>query len=668
MTLKPRIKNLYRLLPAFLLILLIGMVLLYSDRHNRVGKTSDNREYIADSLRQVKAEKGKTYHIVIIGTQDNKEKETLLGFWEKLRQWGYVKDSNLKVTFHQLPRDPRALSSLMGKLNIENPDLFVAISSGASQAAARYLHDKPVVYIRFDEYPVDGDAREDLIDAGAMTGVTQVMPLEETMALLVNSGTEVKKIATLFSDSDTLTRQLVEEGKRLLSRLTSWDMPWHVPTGKPWHVPTGKPGDETSLMIKDLLENDPDVIWIPPNAVSDEVAAEVIRQASLRHCGVVVQESNHYTSGAIAAVLPRLYPLGIRAAYLTAKLLRGEKVRDVPPETCKSFEISINYKLAAELKVHYPDTLKRLAEYGVTQFKPGRKLHFALIQYNDAPISEESREGILLGFKELGLEENKDFDLVALNAQGDVGMLNTMVMKISKDQYDIVFVTSTPTLQLAVQKLTNSPVVFTCVADPMKAGAGENFEHHHANITGISTYGDFKGGLDCFMKIMPGLKRIGTLYTPGETNSVNNLKAFTEFATSKNIEVITVPISNSSDVADAAIALTSKRLDAVCQIIDNLTSSSFSSIYKAAYDKRLPIFGFVSDQVNKGAIAGVSRDYIQGGKDAVHMAVRILRGENPADIPFRFVRHSLVYVNPASAAYFKVSIPPEVLQHAIIVK
>ena len=43
-------------------------------------------------------------------------------------------------------------------------------------------------------------------------------------------------------------------------------------------------------------------------------------------------------------------------------------------------------------------------------------------------------------------------------------------------------------------------------------------------------------------------------------------------------EVEVVGVSSSGEVADAALALCGRNLDAICQISDNLTGASFASI------------------------------------------------------------------------------------------
>jgi ABC-type uncharacterized transport system substrate-binding protein len=291
-----------------------------------------------------------------------------------------------------------------------------------------------------------------------------------------------------------------------------------------------------------------------------------------------------------------------------------------------------------------------------------QKRHFALIQYNDSPLSDLSRQGILDELKTDGFVEGKDFEIAISNAQGDIATLNLMVDAVVNDKPDLVFVTSTPTLQAVAQKIKTTPVVFTVVADPILAGAGKSFEDHLPNVTGISTLGDYEGMIRWVKTVLPSAKTIGTLFSPGESNSVKNMTDLKQFAELSNLKLISVPVNSSQEVSDATLSLASRQPDVICQIVDNLTSSAAATIIKIAREQKIPVFGFVSDQSVKGAVLVVSRDYHQAGADAVKLAKRILDGELPSKIPFEFVSKTNIIINPKAAADFHIILPETLYQ------
>jgi len=294
----------------------------------------------------------------------------------------------------------------------------------------------------------------------------------------------------------------------------------------------------------------------------------------------------------------------------------------------------------------------------------GKTYKICLVQYIDSPISEDTKQGVIEGLHNSGLQEGKDYTLKIYNAQGDVSTLNSIMDMVNNEAYTVIIVSSTPTLQAALNKVKNAPIVFTTVADPVAGGAGESFAEHLPNVTGISTLGDYEGLVKILPRILPNARTIGTLFAPGEINSVVNKDHFDRFTRKYNLKLVAVPVNSTADVSNAAQSLAGQNIDALCQIICNLTDAAFPAIAQAAQKKRIPLFGFTDKQIAQGAIAVVSRDYVQAGKDAVMLVLRILKGENPAQIPFALVSKSNLIINKRAARNYGITIPDDLLKQA----
>ncbi len=294
----------------------------------------------------------------------------------------------------------------------------------------------------------------------------------------------------------------------------------------------------------------------------------------------------------------------------------------------------------------------------------GKPWKLNLLYYVDAPAYEEALEGVMKGLKESGLVENRDFTLMVRNAQGDMATANSMVDLATANDLDLLITLSTPMLQAAINRAGNLPIVFSIVANPLLAGAGMSNEQHRPNLTGIYTTSDFQGMMEVLPLIMPQVRRIGTLFVPSEVNSVFYKDLLTEAAQQVGVEVIAVGVSSTAEVVDGALALTSKQLDAICQISDNLTSAAFVSIIRAAEQAHLPLFGFQSSHLHDGAVAVIARDFEDAGREAAFLAVRILQGESPASIPFQPIQQSRLMINLDVARAANLTIPTSLLQRA----
>ena len=311
-----------------------------------------------------------------------------------------------------------------------------------------------------------------------------------------------------------------------------------------------------------------------------------------------------------------------------------------------------------------------ISDWGRRQPGPGResltkkwKVH--LIELNNVLDVEESEQGILKGLEETKLVPGRDYEIKIRNAQGDMATVNALVDASLSEGADLLITLSTPTLQAAIQRAQQRiPIVFTYVASAIAAGAGRSNEDHLPNVTGVPMVAAYDEMMPLIRQSAPGVRRIGTLFVPAEVNMVFNKEELVKAARKAGLEVAAVGVNVSSDVPDSALALTAQRIDAICQIPGNLTAAAFGGIVQAAHRAKIPIFAFQQVQAREGAAVVVSRDYYDAGREAAHMAARIMRGEDQRSIPFHPFSKTKLVVNLGAARAAGLRLPRSVLSRA----
>jgi ABC-type uncharacterized transport system substrate-binding protein len=196
------------------------------------------------------------------------------------------------------------------------------------------------------------------------------------------------------------------------------------------------------------------------------------------------------------------------------------------------------------------------------------------------------------------------------------------------------------------------------------AGAGKSLAEHKANVTGIFVAGAYADVASLVRECMPSARKVGTLFVPNEVNTVYHKDQVTKELAKHGIELVALPVATATDVPDAARALCSQDLNALCQVGGNLTASAFATIAQAAQRERLPVFAFLSAQAKDGASVVVARDYYEAGRDAAQLALRVMRGESPAGIPFTPIQKTKVIINLPASKSCGLKIPPAVLKRA----
>jgi ABC-type uncharacterized transport system substrate-binding protein len=298
---------------------------------------------------------------------------------------------------------------------------------------------------------------------------------------------------------------------------------------------------------------------------------------------------------------------------------------------------------------------------------PSEVPSIALAAFSESSILDDAIDGFRRGLKDAGLIEGRDFTTSYRNAQGDIATLNAIFDELYGDDSEIVVSFSTPGLQAALRRIDRKPIVFAVVLDPFAARAGKSDTDHRPNVTGAYLDFPYAPMARQVRAVFPRAHRVGTVFAPGEINSVLARQRFAEALESTGLELVSLPVNGASDVSDAALTLCQSGIDVVCQISDNLSNASFPAISRACEMAKMPLFTFSPTMVKSGAILGLGSDYSENGRDAGLIVAQVIRGKDPSRIPFHATAKISRSVNLDNARRIGVTIPAEWVKTADLV-
>ncbi len=293
-----------------------------------------------------------------------------------------------------------------------------------------------------------------------------------------------------------------------------------------------------------------------------------------------------------------------------------------------------------------------------------RQVKMALVHYAASPDCEDVQTGILQRLRETGHVKNEDFTFNVYNANADAATLNSIVRVVADKKYDLIFSTVLASTLALSSKITDVPILFTVVADPAGNGLGNSYTDHIPNVTGIDGLSYSDQCVKLITKYLPGTKQIGVLFSPGETAALSELNGLEESCKKNGIKLVKVPVNSVTEVADATELLCSKNIEAICQIPDNITIPGFASMVKISRKHKMPLFSFITSQVEMGAIAAIAGDFIQQGIEITDKALEVINGKSPADIPFNRIKHIITVINPEAAKAYGLETPEELINIA----
>lgn len=270
-------------------------------------------------------------------------------------------------------------------------------------------------------------------------------------------------------------------------------------------------------------------------------------------------------------------------------------------------------------------------------------------------------EGVKEGLADAGYTEGENLEIRLENPQGDQSTLTNIANTFANGDEDLYVAIATPPAQALAQVITDKPIVFASVTDPVAAGLVDSMESPGGNVTGTSDQIPADAQLEVLQEIVPDLATLGIVYTSAEVNAEVQAKGMQEAAEAAGIDVRVATVINSSEVQQAAESLD---VDAYWVGNDNAVVSAIESIVQVAEANGRFLFTSDADSVARGAGASYATDYKAQGVQTARMITRILDGAAPADVPVEIQESLELTINPEAAERMGFTLPESVVEKA----
>jgi putative ABC transport system substrate-binding protein len=279
------------------------------------------------------------------------------------------------------------------------------------------------------------------------------------------------------------------------------------------------------------------------------------------------------------------------------------------------------------------------------------------------PALDNDSKGFKAALEEEGFIEGKNVVFDRQNAQGEQPNCAIIAQKFVDDKVDLIHAISTPNAQATAKVAKNIPVIFSSVTDPVKSGIIPKMGKTGTNITGVSDRWPIELQCKMYQDFVPQAKRWGTIYNPGDINVSFHIKEMKAAIEAMGGKLVEAHISGSSEVMQAAQSLVG-RVDAIHITSDNTVVSAFEALTKICNENNIPLFAGDRDSVPRGAIAAYGPDYFMVGYTAGKQAARILKGEDPGNVPAGLAAGYSLWVSVKNADTQGAKLPLTIVEKA----
>lgn len=283
-------------------------------------------------------------------------------------------------------------------------------------------------------------------------------------------------------------------------------------------------------------------------------------------------------------------------------------------------------------------------------------------QVSSAAALDDARAGFFKALADSGYVRDSTITILERNAQGDIPSLSLIMSEFMQQNVTQVATISSVATQAALKTITDRPIVFGAVANPYVIGAGVTPTQHRANVTGAEIPLPVDSAMVLAHEAFPAIKAWGTLFDPGDPFAEFYLEKAKAGAAAAGVSLVTIACTAPGDIAAGIQALKAQGAGGVVQIPSVMIGGAFAAVVKSTRAADMPLVATSTSY--RGAPLGLGISFYNNGYDMGTMMIRVLRGADPATMPFHVANKRTLVVDLDAAREYGVTIPAAIISRA----
>jgi putative tryptophan/tyrosine transport system substrate-binding protein len=233
---------------------------------------------------------------------------------------------------------------------------------------------------------------------------------------------------------------------------------------------------------------------------------------------------------------------------------------------------------------------------------------------------------------------------------------------------DIVLASGTLSV-MALQHVSRTlPIVFVGVTDPVGAGFVDSLARPGGNVTGFMIYEYNLSGkwLELLKQIAPSVTRVAVIRNPDNPVGDAVFSALRAAAQPLRVEVSPVDSRRNADEIERAITAFARSPNSGLILTPNAAAmpAHYSLIITLAARYKLPAVYPFRDMVTGGGLMSYGPDVVDQCRHAAEYVDRILKGEEPAELPVQQATKFELYINLKTAKALGLDVPNTLIGRA----
>ena len=276
-------------------------------------------------------------------------------------------------------------------------------------------------------------------------------------------------------------------------------------------------------------------------------------------------------------------------------------------------------------------------------------------------------ESFRRGLGEVGFVEGQNVGIEFRWAEGQYNRLPELATDFVRRRVAVIVATGGPAAGQAAKAATATiPIVFISGADPVREGLVESLNRPGRNATGVNPLLPAMEGkrLGLLREVVPNAALIGVLLNPAMPNFDSQLSDVEAAARSVGQRLHILRASNEGEI-DAAFAKAAElRIDGLLVAADPFIASRRERLVELASRYAIPAIYEIREYAAAGGLMSYGINLAEAYRLVGVATGRILKGDNPADLPVQQLTKFEFVINLKTARALGLNINPQLLTNA----
>ena len=268
------------------------------------------------------------------------------------------------------------------------------------------------------------------------------------------------------------------------------------------------------------------------------------------------------------------------------------------------------------------------------------------------------------GLAEAGFVEGRNVAIVYRSSEGDSTKLPALVAEMVALPVAVIAAVGGGDAVLAAKAATATiPIVFTTAADPVAVGFVASLSRPGGNVTGTSFVGSALAPkqVGLLQDMVPGLATIGLLLSTTNLTSTLVVKDVRAAVQTAGLKVVAVETSTEDDIDAAFAQFTEQRIGALVIASAVVFNRHLDRLVTLAARNAIPAIFNIRDYPALGGLMSYGADIADSYRQVGVYVSRILKGEQPAELPVTQPTKFELVINLKTAKALGLTVPPSLL-------